>query len=121
MTTGTDFKQLVIEAIEQFPDRVLLLGEIGLETRNSRVPVWLGSMGLSYLGLAVCWYGDELLFRTRMRQKRWPAWWTTIGSMILGASAGAGIVQWISTRTPKAAPVTASRDVGRSASIDPSG
>jgi hypothetical protein len=80
------------EAIEQLPDRDEVLRELGLQTRRSSLPAWLAaSVGFLGMGLGVAFYRDELLRFAGVEKPKRASLWTTLGSALLGAGAGAAL------------------------------
>jgi len=80
------------EAIDEFPERDEMLADLGLQTRHSHLGIWIASAGLLGLGLGAGAYSGSMLRRVRFARDRRPMIWTTIGSAMLGAGAGASIL-----------------------------
>jgi hypothetical protein len=87
---ATEIRQMLKDAIDEFPERDEMLADLGLQTRHSHLPMWLTGAGLLGLGLGLGAYANVLLRQAGIMKARKPPLWTTIGSAVLGLGAGAG-------------------------------
>jgi hypothetical protein len=95
---AAEIRQMLKDAIDQFPERDEMLADLGLQKRHSHVPMWLAGIGLLGVGLSLGASGGALFREVRIvRTKRRPQW-MAIGSAVLGAGAGAGIVALIADK-----------------------
>lgn len=93
---AAEIRQMLREAIDQFPERDEMLADLGLQTRHSHAPMWLTGIGLLGLGLGLGAVGGMLLGPNGIRERTRPKLWTTIGSAVLGAGAGAAVFALVS-------------------------
>jgi len=95
---AAEIRQLLKDAIAEFPERDEMLADLGLQRRHSHAPWWLAGVGLLGVGLGLGVYGEALARDVGLvRTKRSPLW-ATIGSALLGAGAGAGLFALVAGR-----------------------
>ncbi len=95
---AAEIRQMLKDAIDQFPERDEMLADLGLQTRHSHVPMLFAGLGLLGLGLGLGAYGTSLLRAVGLARSRRRSLLTTIGSAVLGASAGASVLRFAADR-----------------------
>jgi hypothetical protein len=98
---AAEIRQMLKEAIAEFPERDEMLAELGLQTRHSHVPMWIAGAGLLGLGLGLGVYGTALLRRAAIARGRRRSILASVGSAVIGAGAGAGALAFASDRAKR--------------------
>jgi hypothetical protein len=98
---AAEIRQMLREAIDQFPERDEMLADLGLQTRHSHVPMWIAGAGLLGLGLGLGVYGTSLLRHAATARARRRSLIATVGSAVIGAGAGAGVLAFASDRAKR--------------------
>jgi hypothetical protein len=94
---AAEIRQMLKDAIEQFPERDEMLAELGLQKRHSHAPMWLAGVGILGLGLGVGAIGTTLLRQAGLVKPKGQPLWITLGSAVLGVGAGAGAYALVSS------------------------
>jgi hypothetical protein len=105
---AAEIRQMLRDAIDQFPERDEMLADLGLQTRHSHVPMWLAGVGMLGLGFGLGAYGNALIRQAGVVKRKRPPLWATIGSAVLGAGAGAGVFALVSESAKRTNGVDAS-------------
>jgi hypothetical protein len=95
---AAEIRQMLRDAIDQFPERDEMLADLGLQKRHSHVPMWIASVTLLGVGLGVGAYGSRLVRHAFAARSRRRSLLATIGSAVIGAGAGAGVLALASER-----------------------
>jgi hypothetical protein len=88
---AAEIRQLLREAIAQFPERDEMLADLGLQTRRSALPLWLAGFGLLGLGLGLGTYREPVLRRIGWMRPERSALLPSVGTALIGAGAGAAL------------------------------
>jgi hypothetical protein len=95
---AAEIRQMLKDAIEEFPERDEMLADLGLQTRHSHAPMWIAGAGLLALGLGIGAYGAIVLRHTALSRARRRSILATVGSAVVGVGAGAGALAIASDR-----------------------
>jgi hypothetical protein len=98
---AAEIRQMLKDAIDQFPERDEMLADLGLQTRHSHAPMWIAGAGLLGLGLGLGAYGTSLLRHAAFARSRRRSLLATIGSAVIGAGAGAGVLAFAADRVKR--------------------
>jgi hypothetical protein len=98
---AAEIRQMLKDAIDQFPERDEMLADLGLQKRHSHVPMWIAGVSLLGLGLGLGAYGSSLVRHALVGRARRRSLLATIGSAVIGAGAGAGVLALASDRGRK--------------------
>jgi hypothetical protein len=95
---AVEIRQMLKDAIDQFPERDEMLADLGLQKHHSHTPLWFAGAGLLAVGLGIGAYGANLLRHAAISRSRRRSLLATIGSAVIGAGAGAGALAFAKER-----------------------